>query len=374
MRKFRKHAGIDRGPARALARGRRMRRRRRRSAAIGGQRTRRRISPARSRSRARRRSSRSRRSSRRSSTRRARTSRSASTAREPATASSSSATARSTSPTPRARSRPTKSKACKKNGIEYMELEVALDGVTVMTNPENSGVTCLNSGDIYALFGPESDGFENWTDADSLADAGRRQRRVPRRAARDHRSRRGVGHLRRVHRAHRHRGHRHRAGVERGRCRGPAQGLPGLAERQRHHHGDGGLLERPRVRRLRLRRGGRRRREGDRGRRRRRMRRSLLRDDLRRLVSALALALHLRERRRRRTAEVTAYVDYYLGDEALATAGWPRRSDTSPCRPTVSRPPGRPGRRRPPDHRTSPLSGAGRAAPSGPSPGSTSEG
>ena len=31
-------------------------------------------------------------------------------------------------------------KACKENGIEYIELEVALDGITVMTNPENSDV------------------------------------------------------------------------------------------------------------------------------------------------------------------------------------------------------------------------------------------
>ncbi len=42
---------------------------------------------------------------------------------------------------------PDEAKACKKNGIEYTELEVALDGVTVMTNPENSDVTCLNNGD-----------------------------------------------------------------------------------------------------------------------------------------------------------------------------------------------------------------------------------
>ncbi len=64
---------------------------------------------------------------------------------------------------------PEEVKACKKNGIEYTELEVALDGVTVMTNPENADVTCLTNGDLYALFGPESDGFASWSDADSLA-------------------------------------------------------------------------------------------------------------------------------------------------------------------------------------------------------------
>jgi phosphate transport system substrate-binding protein len=30
-------------------------------------------------------------------------------------------------------------------------------------------VTCLAFGDLYALFGPESDGFANWSDADPLA-------------------------------------------------------------------------------------------------------------------------------------------------------------------------------------------------------------
>jgi phosphate transport system substrate-binding protein len=59
--------------------------------------------------------------------------------------------------------------ACEENGIEYTELEVALDGITVMTNPANEAVTCLNNGDLYALVGPESQGFENWSDADALA-------------------------------------------------------------------------------------------------------------------------------------------------------------------------------------------------------------
>lgn len=60
-------------------------------------------------------------------------------------------------------------KACSKAGIEYVEIRVAFDGITVMTNPENGDVTCLNSGDLYALFGPESEGFTTWSDADSLA-------------------------------------------------------------------------------------------------------------------------------------------------------------------------------------------------------------
>jgi phosphate transport system substrate-binding protein len=58
---------------------------------------------------------------------------------------------------------------CKKAGIHYAELEIALDGITVMTNPANADVACLNGGDLYALFGPESDGFANWSDANDLA-------------------------------------------------------------------------------------------------------------------------------------------------------------------------------------------------------------
>jgi phosphate transport system substrate-binding protein len=59
--------------------------------------------------------------------------------------------------------------ACAANGVEFTELEVAFDGITVMTNPDNSSVECLNLGDLYALFGPESDGFASWSDGNDLA-------------------------------------------------------------------------------------------------------------------------------------------------------------------------------------------------------------
>ena len=64
---------------------------------------------------------------------------------------------------------PEEAKACKQAGVHYVELEIGLDGITVMTNPANSGVTCLTKGDLYALFGPESKGFANWSDANELA-------------------------------------------------------------------------------------------------------------------------------------------------------------------------------------------------------------
>ena len=64
---------------------------------------------------------------------------------------------------------PEEAKACKQAGVHYVELEIGLDGITVMTNPANTAVTCLNKGDLYALFGPESEGFTSWSDANQLA-------------------------------------------------------------------------------------------------------------------------------------------------------------------------------------------------------------
>jgi phosphate transport system substrate-binding protein len=64
---------------------------------------------------------------------------------------------------------PEEVKACKSAGVHYQELEIGLDGITVMTNPANTAVKCLNKGDLYALLGPESQGFKNWSDADQLA-------------------------------------------------------------------------------------------------------------------------------------------------------------------------------------------------------------
>jgi phosphate transport system substrate-binding protein len=58
---------------------------------------------------------------------------------------------------------------CQENGIEYIELEVAIDGMAVMTHTDNSAVSCLALTDLYALMGPESEGFANWSDANDLA-------------------------------------------------------------------------------------------------------------------------------------------------------------------------------------------------------------
>jgi phosphate transport system substrate-binding protein len=58
---------------------------------------------------------------------------------------------------------------CEGAGISYVELHIATDGLTVLTSLENEAVSCLGFTDLYALLGPESEGFANWSDANELA-------------------------------------------------------------------------------------------------------------------------------------------------------------------------------------------------------------
>jgi phosphate transport system substrate-binding protein len=59
---------------------------------------------------------------------------------------------------------------CEENGIEFIELKVAIDGLSVITSPENDQVDCLDFKDLYALLGVESEGFEQWSDANELGE------------------------------------------------------------------------------------------------------------------------------------------------------------------------------------------------------------
>lgn len=59
--------------------------------------------------------------------------------------------------------------SCEANGIEYIELKVAFDGIAVMTSPANEAIECLSFADMYALVGPESEGFDQWSDGQDLA-------------------------------------------------------------------------------------------------------------------------------------------------------------------------------------------------------------
>ncbi len=58
---------------------------------------------------------------------------------------------------------------CSDAGIEYLELQVGIDGLSVLTNPANDSLSCLTFADMYALVGPESTGFASWSDANDLA-------------------------------------------------------------------------------------------------------------------------------------------------------------------------------------------------------------
>ena len=59
---------------------------------------------------------------------------------------------------------------CATNGVEYTELPVAIDGLTVVAN-KASKLKCLNFNDLYAIFGPESGSGEiDLADASALAE------------------------------------------------------------------------------------------------------------------------------------------------------------------------------------------------------------
>jgi phosphate transport system substrate-binding protein len=58
---------------------------------------------------------------------------------------------------------------CADGGVEYVELKVAIDGLSILTSPANSAVTCLSYADLYALTGPESEGVDTWNGAQALA-------------------------------------------------------------------------------------------------------------------------------------------------------------------------------------------------------------
>lgn len=53
--------------------------------------------------------------------------------------------------------------ACKQAGVEYIELEVAFDGLAVVVNPENDWVECLTVEELKTIWQPES-AVAKWSD------------------------------------------------------------------------------------------------------------------------------------------------------------------------------------------------------------------
>ena len=58
---------------------------------------------------------------------------------------------------------------CAEQGVEWVELLVAFDGLTVITAAGNDTIDCLSFLDLYALLGPESQAVDRWSEADPLA-------------------------------------------------------------------------------------------------------------------------------------------------------------------------------------------------------------
>jgi phosphate transport system substrate-binding protein len=54
--------------------------------------------------------------------------------------------------------------ACEAIDIEYVELQVAIDGLTVVVNPENDFATCLTVEELAAIYGPDSPEHLLWSD------------------------------------------------------------------------------------------------------------------------------------------------------------------------------------------------------------------
>lgn len=60
--------------------------------------------------------------------------------------------------------------ACIENGIDFIELQIANDGIAIMTNDSNDAIDCVSTADLYALVGPESQGVDDWADANELSE------------------------------------------------------------------------------------------------------------------------------------------------------------------------------------------------------------
>ncbi len=57
---------------------------------------------------------------------------------------------------------------CRENGIDFIELQVAIDGIAVITSAKNDAVDCLSLIELYSLIGPEATGTKKWADANNL--------------------------------------------------------------------------------------------------------------------------------------------------------------------------------------------------------------
>ncbi len=65
--------------------------------------------------------------------------------------------------------KPEEAAICDQNGVHSIGLKIGIDGLSVITSANNDAVSCLSFADLYALLGPESQGFKTWDAANALA-------------------------------------------------------------------------------------------------------------------------------------------------------------------------------------------------------------
>lgn len=54
---------------------------------------------------------------------------------------------------------------CEENGIEYTEIRVGTDALTMVTSPDTEGIACLTTDEVAKIFGPDS--VRNWSEVNS---------------------------------------------------------------------------------------------------------------------------------------------------------------------------------------------------------------
>ncbi|MEX2184023.1 MAG: PstS family phosphate ABC transporter substrate-binding protein [Chloroflexota bacterium] len=69
--------------------------------------------------------------------------------------------------------------ACVENGVEYVELQVAIDGLSVVVNPANEAIDCLTVYELNTIFGPDSPEVITWADVRPGLPADRIVRFIP---------------------------------------------------------------------------------------------------------------------------------------------------------------------------------------------------
>ena len=69
--------------------------------------------------------------------------------------------------------------ACEANDVDYVELQVAIDGLTVVVNPDNDFVTCLTVDELVTIYGPDSPKDLLWSDVNAAFPAEPVERFMP---------------------------------------------------------------------------------------------------------------------------------------------------------------------------------------------------